>query len=197
MAWFIFEIQKTPWNQLADVQTLALLGARLLLWTDTTLSLPSEEPVMIPSWQTASVVKLKMLDHFDEFKSRKAMQVRRYHKVKIRCFKKSTPLFPKRAWNISKDKTKLPVPLGFSRFCVCIHFNFKAITMASAIFTIASTDMGWPLMRSWWSTSRSVHVEGVSKKKHRNVPSKKRGNLMWDPNDSALCFRKIEAYICW
>lgn len=112
-------------------------------------------------------------------------------------FKKNTALFPKQAWNISKDKTKLPVPLGFSRFCVCIHFNFKAITMASAIFTIASTDIGWPLMRSWWSTSRSVHVEGVSKKKHRNVPSKKRGNLMWDPNDSALCFRKIEAYICW
>lgn len=106
----IFEIQKTPWNQLADVQTLALLGARLLLWTDTTLSLPSEEPVMIPSWQTASQcgeAYCKMLDHFDEFKSRKAMQFRRNHKVKIRCLEKNTPLFPKQAWNIRKDKLQL------------------------------------------------------------------------------------------
>lgn len=162
MAWFIFEIQKTPWNQLADVQTLALLGARLLLWTDTTLSLPSEEPVMIPSWQTASVVKLKMLDHFGQFKSRKAMQVRRYHKVKIRCSKKTLHYFRNKLEIFAKTKQNFLFLLAFqlqsNNHGLCnLHHSINRHGMTLDAILVE-------------------HVKGWSM-----CPPKKRYNLMWDP----------------
>lgn len=51
--------------------------------------------------------------HFDEFKSRKAMQVRRYHKVKIRCSKKTLHYFRNKLEIFAKTKQNFLFLLAF------------------------------------------------------------------------------------
>ncbi len=113
-------------------------------------------------------VKLIMLDHFGQFQSRKAIHFEDMTRWK-RCQKEHTIVSETSLKYQQRPKKKQPCLFllafsGWKGFFVCIHPG----RLASAIFTIASTDMGWPLMRSWWNNVK------VGKQKKGMCPQKKR-----------------------